>query len=64
MTVVEAEKALTVLMILYVCALIFGILASVPMAMHVFPTSECLLFSHSAGGDQLSFGNHASKSFF
>ena len=65
MAVVEAEKAMLILMILYGCAIIFGFLASIPMVMHVYPQSECLLFSYSfQGGDRLSYGSHASMSSF
>ena len=61
MAVVEAEKAMLILMILYGCAIIFGFLASIPMVMHVYPQSECLLFSYPfQGGDRLSYGSHAS----
>lgn len=63
MAVVEAEKALLILMILYGVAVVFGFLASIPMVMHVYPQSECLLFSHALGPtfDKLSYGTHASK---
>jgi len=59
MAVVEAEKAMLILMILYGCAVVFGFLASIPMVMHVYPQSECLLFSYPYGGDRLSYGSHA-----
>ena len=60
MAVVQAQKAMVILIILYGFAAFFGLLASVPMIMHVFPQSECLLFS-APFGDKLSYGNHASK---
>ena len=61
MAVVEAQKAMLILMILYGCAVFFGFLASIPMVMHVYPQSECLLFSYPYAGDKLSYGSHASK---
>ena len=61
MAVVEAEKAMLILMILYCCAVVFGFLASIPMVMHVYPQSECLLFSYPFQGDKLSYGSHASE---
>ena len=65
MAVVAADKAMLILMILYVLAVIFGLLAAIPMGMHVYPQSECLLFSHPfQGGDRLSYGNHASMLSF
>jgi len=60
MTVVQAEKAMSILMILYGCAVVFGFLASVPMVLHVYPQSECLLFSSIVGG-RLNYGHYASK---
>ena len=60
MAVMELKVALTVLMILYGLALFFGFLASVPMVLHVYPQSECLLFS-AQYGDSLSYGHYASK---
>lgn len=59
MAVVQAEKAMLILMILNAFAMVFGFLASIPMVMHVYPQSECLLFSHPFGGGRLSYGTHA-----
>jgi len=53
-----SHKLLT---LLYGLATAFGFLASVPMVLHVYPQSECLLFS-SQIGDKLFYGHHASKS--
>ena len=61
MAVVEAQKAMLILMILYGCAVFFGFLASIPMVMHVYPQSECLLFSYTYGDQRLSYGSHASE---
>ena len=61
MAVVEAQKAMLILMILYGCAVVFGFLASIPMIMHVYPQSECLLFSYTEPGDKLSYGSYASE---
>jgi hypothetical protein len=60
MAVMELQVALTVLMILYGLSILFGFLASVPMVLHVYPQSECLLFS-AQYGDSLSYGHYASK---
>ncbi len=60
MAVMELQVALTVLMILYALAFFFGFLASVPMVLHVYPQSECLLFS-TQYGDSLSYGHYASE---
>lgn len=62
MAVMEFQVALTVLMILYGLAIVFGFLASVPMVLHVYPQSECLLFSTQIG-DKLFYGHYASKLF-
>ena len=56
----ELQVALAVLMILYGLAFFFGFLASVPMVLHVYPQSECLLFS-AQYKDTLSYGHYASK---
>jgi hypothetical protein len=60
MAVVETRVALKVLSILYVLATVFGFLASVPMVLHVYPQSECLLFS-SQISEKLFYGHHASE---
>jgi len=57
MVVTEAKKAILILG-LYGWAVVFGFLASIPMLMHVYPDSECLLFSHPYGDDRLSYGSH------
>ncbi len=60
MAVIQAKKAMIILMILYVVTILFGLLASVPMIMHVYPQSECMLFSYQSG-QKLFYGNYASK---
>ena len=64
MAVVEAKKALVIMMILYGAVAIFGILAAVPMMMHVFPQSECILFSsyNQFPSEKLNYGHYACKS--
>ena len=64
MAVVEAEKAMLILMILYVFAVLFGLDASIPMIWHVYPQSECLLFAGPEGPNRLSYGTHASESIW
>ena len=61
MAVVEAKRAMMILMILYACAVFFGFLAAVPMFLHVTPISECLLFSYVGLGGKLYYGHYASK---
>ena len=59
---VQVRKALKILIGLYICANIFGLLASLPMIKHVYEKSECILFSHEVTkGGSLSYGHHASK---
>jgi len=60
MAVVEAKKALLIMIILYGFVALFGILAAVPMIMHVYPQSECILFSGHGFGDKLNYGHYAS----
>lgn len=62
MAVVEAKKALVIMMILYGAVAIFGILAAVPMMLHVFPQSECILFSsyNQYPSEKLNYGHYAS----
>ena len=61
---VQVRKALKILIGLYICANIFGLLASLPMIKHVYEKSECILFSHEVTkGGSLSYGHHASKFF-
>jgi hypothetical protein len=60
MAVMQLEVALAVLMILYALSFFFGFLASVPMVLHVYPQSECLLFS-AQYGDTLTYGHYASE---
>ena len=43
---------------LYVFAVLFALVASVPMIMHVYPQSECLLFS-SESNSKLYYGHWA-----
>jgi len=59
MAVVELRKCLITLIILYVLAVLFALVASVPMIMHVYPQSECLLFS-SENSSKLYYGHWAS----
>ena len=61
MAVVELRKCLIILMILYVLAFFGAMLAAISMIMHVYPQSECLLFSTSGQGGKLFYGNYASK---
>ena len=64
---IKVRGALTILIGLYIWANIFGLLASIPMIIHVYEKSECILFSHEVTkGGSLSYGHHASKvlSFF
>jgi len=59
MAVVELRKCLITLVALYVFAVLFALVASVPMIMHVYPQSECLLFS-SENNSKLYYGHWAS----
>ena len=58
MAVVELRKCLITLVVLYVFAVLFALVASVPMIMHVYPQSECLLFS-SENNSRLFYGHWA-----
>ena len=58
MAVVELRKCLITLVALYVFAVLFALVASVPMIMHVYPQSECLLFS-SENSSRLYYGHWA-----
>ena len=58
MAVVELRKCLITLVVLYVFAVLFALVASVPMIMHVYPQSECLLFS-SENQSRLYYGHWA-----
>ena len=60
MAVVELRKCLITLVALYVFAVLFALVASVPMVMHVYPQSECLLFS-SENNSRLYYGHWACK---
>ena len=60
MAVVELGKCLVILMILYAFILVFALMAMIPMILHVYPRSECLLFS-SQSGNKLFYGHYASK---
>ena len=60
MAVVDLGKCLIILMILYVFGICFSLMASIPMIIHVYPRSECLLFS-SQQGNSLSYGHYASE---
>ena len=60
MAVVELRKSLIVLIILYAFAALFAIVAAIPMIMHVYPQSECLLFSTEVN-QKLFYGHYASK---
>ena len=61
MAVVDLGKCLVILMILYVFGIAFALMASIPMVIHVYPRSECLLFS-SQRGDSLFYGHYGGKS--
>ncbi len=54
------RKCLLTIAVLYPLACLFALVASVPMALHVYPQSECILFSTSGGG-KLFYGHYASK---
>ena len=55
------NRTLISLMIFYVFALLFALLASATILLHVNPYSKCLLYSSHIGGGELSYGNYASK---
>ncbi len=59
MAVVELKRCLVILIILYVFAALFAVVAAIPMIMHVYPQSECLLFS-SEVNQKLFYGHYAS----
>ena len=61
MAVVELRKCLIILMIFYALAFFGALLAAISMIMHVYPQSECLLFSTSGAGGKLFYGNYASE---
>ena len=54
------RKSLTTLLVLYPLSCVFALLASIPMVLHVYPQSECILFS-SSGGGKLFYGHYASE---
>eukprot|EP00095_Tigriopus_kingsejongensis_P009673 maker-scaffold84_size396325-snap-gene-0.18 protein:Tk09673 transcript:maker-scaffold84_size396325-snap-gene-0.18-mRNA-1 annotation:"eif2 kinase if2k-d (incomplete catalytic triad)" len=58
MAVVELKKCLIILLILYALVLLFGLLASISMIIHVTPQSECLLYSYQIQA-KLSYGHYA-----
>ena len=58
---VSLKRTYMILLIVYVLAAVFGLLAGAALTWHVDPFSECLLFSHSFGG-KLFYGHEASKS--
>ena len=60
---VSLKRTYMILLIVYVLAAVFGLLAGAALTWHVDPFSECLLFSHSFGG-KLYYGHEASKSVF
>lgn len=62
MAVIQAKQAMIILMIFYALVFIFGSLASLAMLTHVFPQSECILFS-GVDRDKFHYGNHASCNF-
>ena len=55
------NRTLISLMIFYVFAVLFALLASASILLHVNPYSKCLLYSSHIGGGELSYGNYASK---
>ena len=58
---VSLKRTYMILLIVYVLAAVFGLLAGAALTWHVDPFSECLLFSHSYG-NKLYYGHEASKS--
>ena len=58
---VSLKRTYMILLIVYVLAAVFGLLAGAALTWHVDPFSECLLFSNSFGG-KLYYGHEASKS--
>jgi hypothetical protein len=60
MAVVDLKKCLVILIIMYVLALLFAIVAAIPMILHVYPQSECLLFSNEIN-QKLYYGHYASE---
>jgi len=54
------NRTLISLMIFYVLAALFAILASASILLHVNPYSKCLLYSYHIGNSELSYGNYAS----
>ena len=57
---VSLKRTYMILLIVYVLAAVFGLLAGAALTWHVDPFSECILFSHSFG-DKLYYGHEASK---
>ena len=55
------NRTLISLMIFYIFAVLFALLASASILLHVNPYSKCLLYSSHIGGGELSYGNYASK---
>lgn len=62
MAVVELKKCLVILMILYGLAMLFGLMGFIPMIAHVYPQSECLLYSYQIM-QKLSYGHYAICNF-
>ena len=60
MAVVELRKCLIILIVFYCLSAVFGFLASVPMILHVYPQSECLLFSNEYN-QKLYYGSYVRK---
>jgi len=54
------NRTLISLMIFYIFAVLFALLASASILLHVNPYSKCLLYSSHIGGGELSYGNYAS----
>ena len=58
---VSLKRTYMILLIVYVVAALFALLAGAALTWHVDPFSECLLYSHTAG-DKVVYGHEASKS--
>jgi len=55
---VSLKRTYMILLIVYVLAAVFGLLAGAALTWHVDPFSECILFSHNFGG-KLYYGHEA-----
>ena len=57
---VSLKRTYMILLIVYVVAAVFALLAGAALTWHVDPYSECLLYSHTLG-DKVVYGHEASK---